>query len=147
MRNSELSVRRPTLLNVGMWASATFGVLLLLSLLLAPLNIATYSVNDEAVTGPEFLRAAGISVLVIAAFLIAISITLFVSAESSRYLMLLFWPAMSLVGVITSRTMEADYDCTWVLATPVAVWYLFFRKNVVAYYDAILDAKEGARGA
>src|SRR4051794_9374788 len=77
----ELALRReqapkPALLVVGQWFALLSGALFLLLLLLAPFDLATYSISGEQVSGAEFLRRAGLAFGLLAGVQLAIGIGL-----------------------------------------------------------------------
>ena len=126
---------RPTLLTIGMALSGLTGCLFLLVLLLAPFDIGTYTIDGEEVPGPEFLRTSGIALVAAGALLVAISATLARNHPLSRELMIAFWVASGVVNTILAfRSGSYGCDLTWLPALAIAIWYLYFKPNVVAYY-------------
>jgi hypothetical protein len=135
--NPSPSAARPTLLTIGMACSGILGAVFLFLLMLAPFNIGTFTIDKVPVTGPEFLRRGGVVFFAVCALLIAIGITLGANYRVSRHLMIAFWLVLGIVSIVPSFREAGDLDCTWLFALAIAVWYLYFKSNVVAYYKGI----------
>jgi hypothetical protein len=127
---------RPALLTVGMVLSGLMGGLAALFLVLAPFDIGTYTIDGQSVTGPEFLRREGLLMFAMAALLIGISVTLARDEPFARELMILFWILIGVLGTLIPILKGAsELDASWMVALPIAVWYLYFSNGVVAYFS------------
>lgn len=134
---------RPTLLTIGMVLSGLIGGVAALTLVLAPFDIGTYSIKDESVTGPEFLRHAGLLMVTMAVLLIGICVTLARHEPFARELMILFWILNGVISTLVPILKGASgFDISWMVALPIAIWYLYFKDNVVAYFTG---ARSGDR--
>lgn len=143
---------RPTLLTIGIYGSGLVGGLTLFLMSLAPFNIGSFSIDGQAVTGPEFLRSAGVVFVTAGALCVAISYGLWKERPWTRELMMLFWVVID-AFLIVEAIMNPNADpgligtCFYAAAYVVgAGWYLYFRKGVVEYYAA-LRMTEQARTA
>lgn len=129
------------LLLVGAAGSSFVAVMSLIVLVLAPFNIGVYKVNGESVTGPQFLRFAGIPFLVNTVLLAAIAYGIIAERHWARHLMLLFWclvTAVALGLVIGNRASENGCAAIFAfLALGLAAWYLYATDTVVQYYRAL----------
>jgi len=139
---------RPTLLTIGLYGSGFVGGLTLLLLSLAPFNIGSFSINGEAVTGPEFLRSAGVAFGAAGALCVAISYGLWKERSWTRELMILFWVVID-AFLITDAMKYPSGDLGLVgtsfyaaIYLVVSGWYLYFRKSVVEYYAALRLAEQ-----
>jgi len=142
--------QRPVLLTTGIVGCFLFGAVMLLFLLLAPFDIGTYTINEEKVSGPEFLRRLGLLWAANCAFLLAIAYGLLREKSWTRPLMMLFWLLVAVGMIATGGKDGGDLACSVaLLAIPagVAAWYLYRKDNVVDYYDALqqLEEASGAR--
>jgi hypothetical protein len=113
------------------------GGVFLLILPFAPFDIGSYSIDGETVSGPEFLRREGIVLGGVGALLIAITYTIATREPLARELMILFWMLSAALGTLVPILRgETDFDLTWVPALGIAIWYLYFKPNVVLYFAA-----------
>jgi hypothetical protein len=90
-------VRKPTLLVIGMVGSGVVSALATLFLVLAPFDVGNYAINDEPVSGPEFLRRAGLMMFAIAVICGAVSYGLAADRTWTRPLMLMDWRRQSIM--------------------------------------------------
>ena len=142
--SSEAALKRsiapkPGLLVVGQWISTLGGVLWTFVLLLAPFNAGQFSINGETVSGPEFLRRAGLGMGLNTVLVLAIAIGLWRNRAWSRPLMILYWLswpllAVSLGGGDTSTLLPALLVSA--LFASLAAWYLYGWSAPRAYFDA-----------
>jgi len=141
-RNAEEALRhtqapKPTLLLLGQWFSLLAGAMFLLLLVLAPFDLATYSISGEQVSGPEFLRRVGLGFGLLTAIQLAIAIGLLRDRAWARPLMMYYWLAAFAVGLSASGwEMSSFLAYAFSCAIPAAVagWYLYGKENVVAYF-------------
>jgi hypothetical protein len=145
---AERRAERPALLTTGMVMSGISGGLSLVLIAFAPFDIGTYVIGDETVSGPEFLRRGGLMWIAVSGLMLAISYMLYRHDPDSRPLMIAFWVMFGVISLTQPFLLpgEASVDVTWVIALTIAIWYLYFKPNVVAYYRALRDA-EAARAA
>jgi O-antigen/teichoic acid export membrane protein len=134
---------KPALLVLGQLGTAFAGGLFLLLLALAPFDVGSYTIGDEQVSGPEFLRRAGLLFGAIGALLAAISVGLFRGRAWARPLMMIYWAVTAVALVAASWVDSADDPADLVgglvvtaVAAGIAWWYLYRKPNVVAYFDA-----------
>jgi hypothetical protein len=127
-----------------MYGSGFVGTLSLLFLLLAPFDIGTYSINEEAVSGPEFLRRIGILWATSGVTMIGIAYALWKELSWSRPVMMFWWLVTAvMLGVAAIQDGQAVLSSVLSVGAgaAVAAWYLYGRHNVVAYYRS-LEASE-----
>ena len=138
---------RPLLLTLGMFGSAFFGPVVCLFMVLAPFNIGTYSIDNEQIRGPEFLRRAGVGFGSMGLICILISYALWRERSWARPLMLLFWGvaySMTIVSEVKGPPGQLGITIFFAAALlAVAAWYLYGKKSVKAYYGALNQQKVG----
>jgi hypothetical protein len=151
-----VSSPRPALITVGMYLSGVFGAMCLIGLLLAVLNFGDFSVADEKVSGPVFLRQAGLILAIGGLLSVGAAASIAAQRPWSRYVMLFFWVCgavsafaqawaeASTVSVAAAPLAAIAVTIPAILPIPVAWWYLFRKKNVVAYYRSLQLAPGGA---
>ena len=139
---------RPLLLTLGQWASLGGGALFLFMLLLAPFDAGTYTIGDEVVSGPEFLRRAGWVFAAAGALLVTIGIGLWRERPWVRPLMVAYWGATGLLA-LAGPNVDAEALTSGLLFAAFgaagAAWYLYGKPNVRAYFEA-RGAAPAARG-
>jgi hypothetical protein len=132
---------RPILLTVGIVGSFAVGGLALLFVIFSPLNMGHYSINGRVVTGPEFFRRFGVFLAVAAATCLPIGYALLRELPWSRHLMAFFWAGTILATFFSGLGSNAAFlSCTvgmMVLEFAIAAWYLYRKRNVVAYFRAL----------
>jgi hypothetical protein len=123
-----------------MVGSLLFGCIAVLLVVVAPFDMGSYSISGAPVSGPEFLRRAGLLFGGTGLIMLAIGIGLWLEREWTRPLMLGYWGAMAVagaVGAVTGAFTAGDVAGLIVeslVALVVAGWYLSRKANVVAYY-------------
>jgi hypothetical protein len=143
---------RPALLTLGAYGSGFFGAGLGILLLLAPFDIGSYSIDGATVTGPEFLREAGIIFGAIAIVCSAISYGLWTGRTWTRPLMLFYWiiSGAYLIGDAVGRKSNDDLLAGiffLVVTLAAAGLYLYGRKTVVEYYRALSKEQRAGQHA
>jgi len=142
---------RPLLLTVGLYTAPAFGALLLLLLLMAPFNAATYTINGEAVSGPEFLRHAGLLFATLGFCALAIGYAIWRERWWSRWAIAAFW-VVQLAGALGLGWADAGLGgaasavASLLLVLVLVGWYVFGKENVVEYYRS-LEREDAARNA
>lgn len=142
---------KPFLLQLGMLGSLLFGAIVALLLVLAPFDLGSYSISGEPVSGPEFVRRAGLFVGGTGIIMLAIGFGLWLEREWTRTLMVGYWGAMAVAGAAGAVTGSFTVDeaagliVQSLLALAIACWYLYWKANVVAYYRWLERASERAR--
>lgn len=142
---------KPSLLVLGQFVTSFMAGIVLLLLVLAPFNLASYSIDGQVVTGLEFLRDGGLSFALIGGWFAAIAIGLWRERAWARPVMLAYWP-ISAALVVALSWHDAHLLSTVVstglftlIAFPTAAWYLYDKENVVAYFKS--RAREVSRDA
>ena len=145
-------IGRPLLLTIGMYVAPAFGGLFLLLVLLAPFGAASYTIDNELVTGFEFLRRAGIYYALIGGSAVAAAYAIWRERSWSRWAMVFFWLAQVAAAIgfgwADSGVAGVAAGLASLLIIVVLVWwYLFDKENVVAYYRSLekAEAAEEAR--
>jgi hypothetical protein len=131
---------KPTLLVLGQWWAAITGLVFLVLVTLAPFGIGTYSINGEAVSGPEFFHQAGAVFGVVGGLSLGIGLALIFEATWVRPLMVGFWVVIQAAAFAASSRELGDLLTSFLAAaitTSVAAWYLYKRPNVNAYFSAL----------
>jgi hypothetical protein len=137
------SAPKPVLLVLGQWAATLGAAVVLLLLVLAPFDVGRYTIHDEPVSGPEFLHRAGLLFTTLGAVLVAIAVGLWKQREWSRPLMVLTWVVLGVGTLVSDLEPRADTAglvggmVTMLITAALAAWYLYRKRNVVAYYRAI----------
>jgi len=135
---------RPVPLTFGMYASTALGVLFLLGMVCAGLDVGTFAIDNELVSGPEFLRRAGFPFVLIGILSLSIGYAMWRERWWSRQLVLVFWVVANGLGVIFalqagipigSVVPRAAMGLAVILGPTAA--YFFLKDNVVAYYNAL----------
>jgi len=130
---------KPALLMLGQIFSLLGGAVFVVLLIAAPFNAGSYSINGEAVTGPEFLRRVGLTWGVMGVLLASIGVGLLRDAPWSRPLMIIYWLAVGVSMAFTGGTSAGDTFAgvlTSLVAAGIAYWYLYVKPNVRAYYES-----------
>jgi len=141
---------RPVLLQLGMIGSLVFGGVAVFILVLAPFNLGTYSINGEAVNGPEFFREAGLLFGSLGILMLAIGLGLWLERAWTRLLMMGYWGVLAVAGVaqlVTGSSTVGDaigFVVESLIALALAGWYLYQKDNVVAYYQRLEHVAEPA---
>jgi len=131
---------QPLLLTIGMFGSALYAIVWLVLLLLAPFDLGAYHWQGRTLTGPEFLRTAGIPLGVAALLCAAISVGLWRERPWTRTLMVFYWAVIDawlVAEVAKYHPLELGAPGTIIFAAAymaAAVWYLYFKRNVAEYY-------------
>lgn len=142
---------KPILLQVGMISSAVFGGVVVFILVLAPFGLGSYSINGEAVSGPEFFRQAGLLFGSLGILMLAIGLGLWLDRAWTRMLMMGYWGVLAVAGVaqlVTGSSTVSDaigFIVESFVALALAGWYLYRKDNVVAYYQRLEHVAEPAR--
>jgi hypothetical protein len=136
LRHSETPT--PVLLVLGLYGSALTAAMFALVFILAPFDLGNYSINDQAVSGPVFLRQAGLVFALVVGILGAIAVGLWRERAWVRPLMIAYWLLLPL-GTLsldgwTPGSLIAAVGMAAVCAG-VAALYLYGRPNVVAYFE------------
>jgi hypothetical protein len=129
----------PFLLSLGQLGAAVFALGFGGMLLLAPFDAGTFTVNGEQVSGPEFLRRAGLLFGGIAVLMAAIAVGLWQNRPWARPLMVGYWllaAAMPLVLPAETRSEMWASSIFMIVAAAIAAWYLYGKENVRAYFEA-----------
>lgn len=92
-------VGRPVLLTIGMYVAPTFGGIALLVALSAAFDLGAYSINGEAVSGPEFLLRAGVFYVAFGASALAAAYAIWQERSWSRWAIVVFWLAQLAAAV------------------------------------------------
>jgi hypothetical protein len=127
------------LLFLGQVGTLGFSAIVILLLLLAPWDIGSYSIGNEAVSGPEFLRRGGLLFGAVGGLFLAIGVGLWLDRAWTRPLMLAYWPLIALLGFVMPDTSAADAIEVAVFAGvgfAFAAGYLYGTDGVKAYYAA-----------
>lgn len=132
---------RPAVLNVGFLLCAVGAAAAIAGVIAAPFDIGTYKVNGTKVSGPEFLRVAGVPILLMALPMLLAAFGLWRHRPWSRSALL---TALGIAPLITTLMMPARPS---VASTPsilvqglfsALIWlYLYRNRHVLAYYAAI----------
>jgi hypothetical protein len=137
-------MKRPLLLTLGTYVSLVLGVLMTVTLALAPLNVGTFSYSGRAVSGPEFMRSGGWWLFIPALMLLGIAVGLLAARPWSRVLMAAWWPLVFLGVALDPANGESVWSSLfWALLPGVsAVMYLYGSGHVNAYYAALRPMRE-----
>jgi hypothetical protein len=109
---------------------------------LALFDAGTFTLNEEPVSGPEFIRAGGLAFGVVGLLFAAIAFGLWRDRPWARPLIMLFWPALIVIVIALSwDTPDAVAQAVGILASAgplalIAWWYLYRKTNVTAYFAA-----------
>ena len=122
---------RPAALNVIMVVAGIAAIVFGSFLVLAPFDVGHFSIDGQTVRGPEFLRRAGIVVAMLTALLAAISVSIARNAKVARALVVLSTGATALASFVLPAMRGT---LTWTVLLVLAIWYFYFKSNVVAYY-------------
>lgn len=130
---------KPLLLTLGQWGSLFAGPIFLLALLLAPFDLGTFSIGDEVVSGPEFLRRGGWIFAVVGGLLLAIGVGLWRERPWARPLMVGYWLSFALLALTDAESGVGDLAgaaAFGVVGAGVAAWYVYRKPNVRSYFEA-----------
>ena len=142
----------PLLLRLGLWLSVLLAALFVLALVLLaivlPLNDA-FPLGDRTVSRAEFLAATWptLSILpVTTAFVVAIAVGVWRERAWARPVMLVYtvvsiaW--VTVVGVLAHQPVATSLVIEGALAAFTG-WYLYAKRSVVTYYDALKARERG----
>lgn len=130
----------PPLLWVGRFCTGSIGVLLTVFLILAPFDIGTYRIGTDQVSGPEFLRQAGVIFGVFGLLMLATAYALWTEQSWGRWAMMAYWPVAAVATFFMPTETTGDAVASlffFLVAALIAGWYLFGKENVVAYYQRL----------
>jgi len=129
---------KPMLLMLGQVFSLVGAVIVLGLLATAPFDVGSYTINGDAVSGPEFLRRAGWLFGLQGVLLGAIGVGLLRDAPWPRPLMVLYWVLIP-VSFVFYDEINAEVimsACMMLVAAGIAWWYLYQKSNVRAYFES-----------
>ncbi len=143
----------PLLMRAGIVLSTLVAGAWLLFVPFAALDLGTYSIDDQQVTGQYFLVHVYPILAPFIVLLLAIAYGYWTERRWARPLPLMFWFAVDLVllyqvvaGFVTIG--EAVTYAVWAVVYLVAAWWYCYQKEaVVRYYQALEDANAAAAGA
>lgn len=142
-------VGKPLLLTIGMYVAPAFGGLLLLLVFLAAFDAGRYTIDGETVTGPEFLRRAGVLYAALGGSALAAAYAIWQERSWSRWAIVAFWVAQ-LAGAIGFGWAASGWGgaaaaiASLLLILILVGWYLFDKENVVEYYRSLEKAESAA---
>jgi len=126
-----------------MYLSNALGAICLLAMSCAVLDAGEFYINDVQVSGHQFLAIAAVPLSIVAVLALGIGYALSQDSWWSRHLILLFWAVLLAFGLVAAVSSDEPF---WrsvsnvLLAAGIpagsTAGYLFFKANVVAYYDA-----------
>ena len=129
---------RPALLGGFFVLAALFTLIALPLLFLAPVDIGTYVINGQQVSGPEFLATGGAIFVAGIAILVAVMVAIQTNSPVSRPLIIV--PLALALGMLdVLAAWHGELTVTRVLRTvaviAILVWYFYFKRTVVTYYQ------------
>jgi hypothetical protein len=132
---------KPALLFLGQICTAFSGSIFLLFSVLAPLNLGTYTLGDERVSGLEFFQRAGLLWGALTVSMLSISYGLWRERPWARPLMVAWWVNGALMALFPPWGSPTVGDAVSgivqsLIGGTIAWWYLYKKENVVAYFDA-----------
>ena len=134
------AIPMPGPLQLGRLGSSIAGGMFLILLLLAPWDAGSYTINNESVSGPEFLRRAGVAWGAIALDLVATAYALWTEQWWSRWTMMAYWvlsaAAMWSLSATPLEGLGSAFSVLLFFGAP-AGFYLFGKENVVRYYQML----------
>ena len=139
----------PSLMHVGLWLSGLAGALFLVMLPLAAVDTGSFSIGSEPVSGPEFLRHAGLAVGLLGALLLAVAYGFWQRRSWSRHVVMAFHLYSAGAALMLATGAEAvAVALQSALLFLVAGWYFYGKANVVAYFRHLraVEAGEGRHG-
>jgi hypothetical protein len=129
---------------VGLYIGLALSVLSLgtcsLILLSALLGVGHLRIGAEQVSSVEFLRRAGSLVVIQLALLTPIVVGITRRKPWSRSFMMFYWLGIGAwsIGQTIGRTAPGcSCNISWLVALPIAYWYLYKKPNVEAYYKSL----------
>jgi hypothetical protein len=136
----------PWTMRIGAWTSAIIDSGGLLVIPFAALNIGTYSIDNQRVSGPHFLIHGYLEWVPFLALSIAIAYGYRTERMWARTLPIFFWLAVDgdlawqvFVGdIASSDVIEIGFSA--VLYVAIALWYCWFKRSVELYYRALGEA-------
>lgn len=141
-------IRRPVPITIGgVLVTIGFGGAVLVILMVA-LDVGTYTINDELVSGREFMRYAGVSLFVSGLLNAILTYAIWTERDWGRVLMLMSWVVgwaawnVPHWGTLTAADMAFSTifnSCAFGLSA----WYLYGSESVKAYYR-VLEMKSEA---
>src|SRR2546430_4040721 len=115
-------------------------------------DAGNYTIEGETVSGPEFLRRAGVYYLSLGGSALAAAYAIWRERSWSRWAIVVFWIAQLAAAVgfgwaAAGMTGVAGAVASLLLLLVLVGWYLFDKENVVTYYRSLekLEAAEHAR--
>lgn len=137
------------LLTLGLYSAPVFGALTLLGVACAAVDVGSYTIHGEPVSGPEFLSQVGLYLGALGLLSFAIAFGIWRERPWTPWTIAAFW-AVSLAGAAGLGWSQSGVGgaaagvASSLLPALLAIWYCFGKDNVVAYYHA-LEALEGRR--
>lgn len=146
---------RPGVLTLGMYVSLILVGLAVVGAIAASLDFGTYTVNGQPVSGPEFLRWAGLSTALSTAalfgLLLWVGMGLRWNKPWTRRVMVGFWAAAYVSEIVGAFSDPEPWSALfvgvlgWTVLAGPAVLYLYWNKRVRAYYAALALARAAAQ--
>jgi hypothetical protein len=136
----------PWAMRIGAQTSTIIGFVGLLIIPLAALNIGSYSIDDQRVSGPQFLLHGYSKAFPFLALILAIAYGYRTERTWARTLPIFFWLAVDCVlawQLFVGEVAENDViglGCFAVLYVAVALWYCWFKRSVELYYRALAES-------
>lgn len=138
-------LQMPLLLLIGMAGSMISSIIsgiAIMTLFFSQKSI--FWTNGEQVSREQFLSKGGYLLFLVPVLLGAISYGLWKERAWTRHLMVLCWVVLAIpsVGGLLLGTFEGEHHFAALILFPVVIWYLYFKRSVVSYYQAVSAAEQ-----
>jgi hypothetical protein len=134
-------VEKPALLRFGGGFSYFVGGLSVLGSIMASLGLADTSAFRDSPFGSWALPVWGANLLFFGGLLLVIGYGIGKGRPWARPAIVCFWALQGLESLawfaFGDHSKPQTLGCTWVLFLGVALWYLYGKKNVARYFDAL----------
>jgi hypothetical protein len=138
--------RRPIPITIGALIAVVWGFGWGLFLVLAPFDLAQYTIGGVAVTGSEFLARSGVNLGFMVLFCLVIGIAVWRQLPWGRAAMLWFWPAYILVSILPVLAGRYSLDVGQLVFCAIifglTAWYLYGNARVKAYYGMLNERRQ-----
>ena len=142
---------RPKLISAGMIVSAALAGILILLMISSVISAAPYYIGSRKVSTLEFYHRIGYNLILIVIYLLTVSYGIYRERLWARPMMFIFW-VISVIMTIVNLAPHTQYKGVTSLminfivmhacAIFVAGKYLYFDKDVKAYYRSLRSRKE-----
>lgn len=146
MDDTELSQQSvmPRLMQVGMWFATTFAVAFPMLLVLMLLSVLPPTIGGEPVELIEWLRVSAPLYALASGLLGTVAYAIHQGKRWSRGMVIILWISVLAYNVVAGVLGAVPNFEAWraigfcLVVGASSVWYFYFKRNVVAYFELLV---------